>query len=792
MILSLLFEIYLTKVFKILRLVLFSKYAFRCIIPGLLAGIILVGCNPYKYVPSGKYLLGKNKIICDNKKINQAELNSCLRQKENKRILGMRFYLGLYDLSNTKKNTWINKKLRDMGEEPVIWDPEPTRISTDQLKSYLDSKGYLNSVVSDTVLFKKKKAEVIYHIRAKTPYSIRSMKYFMEDTSIQRYIYSDTSNIKSNLKVGQNGLFDIDLLGKERGNIEYMMRNNGYFMFSRDMIMFEADTSHNQVDLLLSVSNQAVKLDNGQITSIPNRQYKINQVVIRTENDRFRKTTSSENDRRDTISRYGVRFVYQNNFWVRPSIIQQSNYIMPGSLFRISDVEQTKSHLSSLNVFSIVNTNQFTVLPGPDTSKYRYLDCQLSLTPLSIQSYDWGLVGTNSSGNFGGAVNLIYLHRSLFGNAENLNLKFKWSLEALQESNSNIISRDIEYGVESTINIPKFFIPFNSMGFRKKYNPKTSFTLAYNYQDRPDFKRGVANASMGYNWRVGAYKTHILTPITLNLVKIPFISQATQQKIDTSGAYVRNLYSNHLIACLTYSYIYNNQDYKKKSDYRFFQLNFESGGNLLQVINSSTHGPMDTAGNYTLLGLPYAQYVKGELDFHYFHRINEMSGMAYRMFAGVGVPYGNSRNLPFEKQFISGGPNSIRGWQVGTLGPGNTIDTSKYPTGTGDIKLEANMEYRFKLFWIFEGALFAEAGNIWLLPTAEETKPKNAVFKWNKFYKQIALGSGAGLRLNFNYFLVRLDLGFKIIDPSKGYYDYYNSQHRRKNYALSFAIGYPF
>ena len=511
--------IYLTKIFKIPGLVNFIKHKVKLYISCLSIGLYLVGCNPTKYVPSDKYLLNKVKVICDNKKIDLGELKSYARQKENKKVLGMRFYLGLYNLSNIEKTKGLNAKLRDMGEEPVVFDQGLTQASVNQIKNYLVSKGYLNAEVQDTFYFKKRNAEVIYKVHTNVPYTIRSMKYSFEDTSIQNVFYKDTFYIKSNLNIWDKGLFDTDLLNKERANIEYFMRNNGYYRFSRDMISYEADTSLNQVDLVLNIAREVMKLQNGQLVAIPHKQYKINQVVIRTENDRFRKNTSLQ-ARKDTILRYGVKFVYQNNFWVRPSIIQQSNYILPGSLFRISDVEQSKSHLSSLNVFSIVNTNQFKEIPVADTAKYNLLDCELRLTPSSIQSYDWGLVGTNSSGNFGGALTLTYQHRSLFGNAENLNLKFRGALEALPQNETKKINKDLEYGSEATLNIPKFLIPFNSMSFRKKYNPRTYFTIAYNYQNRPDFTRTMANISYGYNWRGAQYKTHVITPIDVNSVDL--------------------------------------------------------------------------------------------------------------------------------------------------------------------------------------------------------------------------------------------------------------------------------
>ena len=770
----------------------------------ILSGLLFIGCRPTKYVPSDKYLLNKVKVICNNKKIDPVELKNCARQKENRRVLGMRLYLGLYNLSNLNKTKGFNNQLRNMGEEPVIFDNGLTQISVTQIKSYMNSKGYLNAEVSDTVIFNKRKAEIIYHVNANRPYTYRSLKYSFEDTSIQRVFFKDTIYINSNLKIWNNGLFDIDLLNKERSNIEYYMRDNGYFRFSREMVSYDYDTSSNRVDLTMVIAKEIVKLPNGQLITIPHKQYRISRVTISTENEKFGKNSGKE-FRKDTILKYGVNFVYQNNFWVRPSIIQQSNYILPGSLFRISDVEQTKSHLSSLNVFNVVNTNLFVEagtsqlkeLLGSDTAKYYYLNSTVKLTPTRIQSYDWGLVGTNSSGNFGGAVTLTYQHRSLFGNAENLGLKFRWALEALP-SNSKIINKDLEYGADATLNIPKFLIPFNSMGFRKKYNPKTYLTLAYNYQNRPDFTRSMANVSFGYNWRGALYKTHVFTLIDLNAVDL--WGKSAQFEALIRNTYLENLYTKHLVPSIGYTYNYNNQDFKKRSDYRYFNASFESAGFFLGAYNKllmSSKAQSDSIGKYyTLFNLRYSQYVKAEFDFHYFHVQNEFMGTAYRLFFGIGVPYGNAQTLPFEKQFFAGGANSIRGWQVRKLGPGSYVDTiSKYPNSTGDIKIEGNIEYRFKLFWIFEGALFADAGNIWLLPSKYGQKPSNAVFKFNDFYNQIAVGSGVGFRINVNYFLFRIDLGVKVRNPAleegkRWIFTYREVTH--EDLGLSFSIGYPF
>lgn len=761
-----------------------------------MVALLAVGCKSTKYVPSGKFLVSKVKIVTTNKKLNQSELLSCIRQNPNRKVLGMRFYLGLYNMSNIKKNKGINKQLREMGEEPVVYDPVSTQMSVNQLKNYLFSKGFLNAEVTDTVILKKRKALVVYRFFPNTQYVIRSLKYSFEDTCIRNIFFKDTGAIVSNIKAWRKGPFDLDILNKERGNIEYYMRNNGYYRFSRDMVTFDADTSSNQVDLVLNVSNEVMKTPTGQLITIPHKQYKIKEITILTEGDQTGKKRNVE-VKNDTIIKYGVKFIYQNNFWVKPNIIQQSNYIMPGEFFRISDVEQTKAHLASLNVFNVVNTNQFKELPATDTAKYYYLDCLIKLSPSSIQGFDLGLVGTNSWGNFGVATTATYQHRSLFGNAENLSLKFKWALEAVQRQSSNQIDKALEYGIESTLNIPKFLIPFNSMAFRKRYNPKTYFTLAYNYLDRPDFKNTSATVSFGYNWKGATYKTHLVTPVNINYINYSYIDPNIKEKF-SSNSYLKNLYTSHVVTSTSYTYRFDNQDYKRRSDYRYFQANVEFAGNILSLYNSLAKARKDsTSSYYSLWGLRYSQYVRTEFDFHYFHAINAYMGTAYRLYAGIGIPYGNATSLPFERQFFSGGANSIRGWQVRSLGPGSYVerDTNllKYPNSTGDIKLEGNIEHRFKLFWYLEGAIFAEAGNIWLLPSNRIEKPSEAIFKFSEFYKQLAFGSGFGIRLNYTYFIIRLDLGLKVRDPARQQWVYdYGKLSWRRDFALSFAIGYPF
>ena len=748
---------------------------------------MLSGCKPTKYVPSEKYLLNKVKVEIDNNNIKRQELKSHI-QKLNKRILGLRFYLGLYNLSNINKKKGVNKYLQSIGEPPVIWDQSTTNGDIKQLKFFLKKKGYYDANVSDTLIFWDHKVNVTFRIQANKPLIIRSIKYAFEDTSLQHYILADTIN--SQLKTGD--ILDDDMSNNERMRIVSLMRNNGYYYFSNEYVDPVADSSSNMVDLVMKIKNR-IRMVNDQSITIPFKQYRINKVVISTEASRnFQQTNRLDLLPQDSILNNGIKFIYYKGFWVKPNIIQQSNYILPGALYKVNDVEETKSHLSSLNVFNSPNI-QFTRLSANDSSDFNYLDCQIHLSLSdSIQMYGWELDGTNSSGNFGGAVNLIYQHKSLFKNAENFNLKLRGATEFIKRTDVTQYSKTLEYGAEATLKIPKFLLPFNSINFKKKYNPKTSFTITYNYQRRPDYTYTVANMSFGYQWKGSQYVSHIVNPIEVNFVTLPFTTDTFKKVI--TNTYLENIYNNHFVSVTNYSYIFNNQNVKKYTDFHSFRWNIESAGNLLTLFNDLTGAKKADTGYYELFGIRYSQYLKTDIDYRYYHFINEGKKMVYRFFAGVAYPYGNAIAVPFEKRYSSGGANSIRGWQPRTLGPGSYVDNiSKYPNSTGDIKLEANIEYRFKLFWLLEGAMFVDAGNIWAI-TRKDERP-GALFEWNKFYNDIAIGSGFGIRLKSPYFLFRIDLGMKTLNPANQVgkrWIFNNGKLTHNDFALNFAIDYPF
>jgi len=753
----------------------------------------MLSCNPSKYVPEEKYLLYSSKVRINDKSISQDALKSYIRQKPNKKIFGfIRFHLGLYNLSDIKKQTGINKFLRNIGEEPVIYDPNLTDKTLVQLKKYMENKGYYNSGISDSVQFRGKNAYVVYNIDAGKPYTIRNIRYAISDTIIRNLYFSDTIN--STVKPG--GLFDKDVaFQNERTHIEKLLRVNGYYNFTKEYVFFEADTflSTKQVDLLVQIKNPEI-VSTGQ--EVKHKVYKVRKLVVTSVPNLLDNSDSVITS--DTIDAgKGIYLTDIRKLRLNPKSFVQFIYIQPGKIYNENSVDETYTHVSSLNLFKLVDI-KFSEVNLPDTSEFVWLDCSLRLSPSSLQSYSTDLEGTNSSGNIGGAVNLKYQHINLFSNAEVFDLKLKGAIESLKETKTSSISRSEEFGVEANIKFQTFLIPARTRNFIKKYNPKTLLSLSYNYQNRPDYARRVANLGFGYTWRQSRYQEHIFRPFEVNFVDIKKTSPYIDSLILVS-AYYASSYRDHMIVDLSYSYIYNNQNIRKNRNFSYFRLNLESAGNGLSLFNNKLEEAGDSSFRYhKLLGIQYSQYLRGDIEYKYYNIINPFSRTVYRFFAGLAYPYGNAHAIPFEKQYYSGGSNGLRGWQLRSLGPGSYSDTStvnakRYPNSSADLKLEVNFEYRFKLFWVLEGGFFMDAGNIWAI-RKDDTRP-GALFQWNRFYKEIALDSGLGFRFDFSFFLVRLDFGLKMRDPSQAAGNRWILGTRKltsDDYAFNIGIGYPF
>lgn len=748
-------------------------------------------------VPANERLLTKLTIIKEVKNIQEDDLMGYIKQKPNRKILGIfRFHLSVYNFAHTgKERKWKNRLGDIVGEEPVVFDPFMTQRSCEQISRFLINKGYPDARVTfDTIPKKKKKMEIKYLISEGNPLLIEKVFYQINDEKVQQYILEDTVN--SLLK--PNSIFDIELVQNERVRITQMLKNKGYFFFTRDDIVYTADTTQIKDKAILT----AKIFDNKDTTYAARNPYELNSINFFVGFDPKKALeTGNEYFSRFSVTDYkGYRFFHEGKLMYHPKVLLRAISIEPGQTYMQKYVNSSYRGLTSLKTFRLVNI-QFSDTGYNVTRENRMLDAFILLTPLPRQSYQIEAVGTHSSGNLGVGGNLLYQNRNTFRSAEILDIKLHGAIErqtvVIEENDEQIQEflpfNSMEIGGESSLFFHTFLFPFTPEKFNIEHHPKTSLTIAYNFQQRPDFSRTISNMTFGYVWEgKNAKSKHSVNPIEINFVQLPYISKKFRNSI--RGTFLENSYTDHMVALGSYTYIISDLHPFGSRDVIFFRSTIESAGNLLNAIAPHIALNMNEDSNYTILKSPFAQFIKFESDFRYFKSLWFKQKLVYRFFAGAGYPYGNMKVLPFEKRYYCGGANSIRAWQVRSLGPGAFGSQGmRYANQTGDIKLEANLEYRFKLFWMIEGALFADAGNIWDIYKQEGRE--NGVFIPSQFYKDIAIGTGIGLRFDFSFFIFRLDWGLKVRDPSmpEGSRIIINDGKLSKSdHAFNIGIGYPF
>lgn len=763
----------------------------------LLAVLLLFSCSPVKFVPNGKYLVQKVQVKVDNPKLEKEDVKSYVKQKENYKILGfLKFHLFLYNLSSKKKTTdWLKR----IGEAPQIYDEILSKRSEDQLKQYANSKGYFRASVTSSVTFKekKKKAIINYYLKTGEQYNIRKINYFIKDLALQKLYFNDP--LKSEIRIGDP--FDIDMLEQHRSDIVKLFRNNGYYYFSKDDVKFIADSSaylkQVLVDLVIRPAEKN-QIDSAKIF----QPFYLNKFYysILPGNSAVTSTRDSSAIFSDTIV-WDNSTLYQNNqIRYPPGLFDRTMQLEHGSLYNNSAVESAFTAFNRLRQFRFVDI-QFK--ESTEANDSNLLDCIVRLAPLSKQTTSFDIEGTNTSGNFGVAGNLTYQHRNLFKGAEVFEIKLRGATERLQHLNNGLSDyfNTREFGVESNIIIPKLLGPGYYINNFERFLPKTVIALGFNYQERPEYTRTISNIKFGYDWKSTEDLRHIWNLFDYNKVKVFKYDPAFVEGIQ--DLYIKSGFTDHLIFAMNYSLIYNNQRVSTLNNYTYLRFSVESSGNFLWALSELTNKErvqvLDSLGNvsaeyFQAFKTRFAQYIKSDIEVSHGYKIDEYNSIVGRAFLGVGLPYGNFDVLPFEKKYFSGGANGVRAWPVRSLGPGSfKASPDDYPNQTADIKLEGNLEYRFKLISFMEGALFVDAGNIWAIN--EKDNREGALFKFNSFYKQIALGTGAGLRFDLSYFIFRLDVGMKLRDPADPQHHGWipwNRSYKGNDFNFTFAIGYPF
>ncbi len=758
---------------------------------------MLSSCSITRHVPDGQYLLDDVKIVVDdNETIKQADLINYLRQQPNHEVLGgMKLQLMVYNISGRDSTSRFNRWIRRIGSAPVVYDHVLTDASVTQLTKALQNRGYLHShVTADTFARPdKKKIKVQYNVTTNSPHYISSIAYNIPNDTIRDIIMADSASFL--IKPDEH--FDRNVLEQERQRITARLRDHGYYAFNKEYITFNADTAYGERSVNLVLNVMPPYRNDKMPFYDKHRPFYVRNVKFITNYDPIEMHDPNSFNATDSIRYNGIDILYGDDKYIRPSVIDENCFITPGSVYKASNTDKTYESLSRLGIIKFVNIS-YSVVGEIDGAVW--LDATVLLTKGKSQNVSLSLEGTNSEGDLGFGVGTSYQHRNIGHGAEVLTTKFKASYESLSGNISGLINDNYqEYSGDVSIMFPKFKFPFLKKSFKQKVLATTELTTTFSYQERPEYTRIIAGAGWKYHWTNKNNMTrHVLDLVDLNYVYLP---KSRSNFLDSiSNPLLRYSYEDHFILRAGYVYYHTNKlpsnGYRQRfqSDFYTFRAGVETAGNFLYGMSKLFGQKKRDDGSYRVFDINYSQYIKGEIDYTYTHRFSPRHMVAFHSGFGIGIPYGNSTILPFEKRFYAGGANGVRGWSVRTLGPGafrGNNSVTNFINQCGDIRLDFNMEYRAKLFWVLELGAFIDAGNIWTIK--EYDNQPDGVFKFDKFYKQIALAYGLGLRFDFTYFLIRLDLGMKAHNPAKGEepWPIFHPNWSRDS-AIHFSVGYPF
>jgi outer membrane protein assembly factor BamA len=747
--------------------------------------LLLSGCISTKFVPDGEYLLDKVSVKSDNKDFKSNDLKEYLRQTPNAAVFGVfRMQLGLYNLAPKDTTKWMNKLLnktfKKIGDSPVLYNSSLTSLSVQQIQLELQNKGYIHAKVQSNVTEKNKKATVEYVVKANIPYKLHDYKINLKNDILYE-IASDTS--KSLIK--PNMLFDTDVFNAERDRISSRFRQLGFYNFNKEFLTYLADSTLNshQVNVTLEL-RENLQQSYDSISKVVFKKFSIRKVIFYTNTDASVNIGKPENTPLDTIQFHDFVLITPKKQILKLDALVQNTFINPNSLYSDNALEKTYSALNSLGPIKYVNISFKEV-------ENNLLDCNIVINFSKTVSLSTELEGTYTAGYWGVAGNVNYINRNRFKGAETLSLlargAFEWQ--------DGIWAQ--EYSGQIGLKFPRFMVPFVSYDFKRNVHANTEFSGAFNYQFRPgEFTTTNVGAGMNYSWNRKKYQ-HTFQLFNLSYVRFPNIEKAFRDSFLNPLKPIFNPYNyqNHFIMSMGYvgSFTTFNSN-RPLQNYSVARYSIETSGNLLNLLSHITGSVPDSTGAYQLFKIRYSQYVKGEFIITHHQIYDQNNRFVYHLDVGLAFPYGNGDVVPFEKRFYSGGANSVRGWSEGTLGPGVYNRIQGLPRDfnqVGDIKLDMNMEYRVKLFWLMEGALFLDGGNVWTIKNYNTQQ--GGTFKFDTFYNQIALAYGLGIRFDFSFFIARVDLGIKLFNPMLSRQEQWRvNPTLNDDFALHFAIGYPF
>ena len=700
--------------------------------------LLTTACSTGKYVQEGEYILDKVAVVSDQSDYNASPLSQYVRQKEKPKLFSL------------FRNPFSRK--------PVIYDTLQARLSCQDLMTAMQNEGYMNAGVSLYTETKGKKLKATYLLHPGQPFLIGKVNYDIQDEGILQLLHLDQP---ANQQIKPGMRFTVETLDNERKRIAGLLSDNGYFRFNKDFIHFAADTIMGRKDIALTLQLRKYKPNNNS-PEVDHTRYLIRDVLFQ----------SNDSDR----------------IHLRKQVLLNATAIKEGRPYDASALQRTYNNFARLQAVKYTNIKFAEV---PDTN---LLDCHIQISTNKPSTISFQPEGTNTAGDLGAAASITYTNRNLFHGSEQLSIEFRGAYEAITGLEGYQDQNYTEFSVETKLVFPRFLAPFLSKSFRRRQTASSEWAVSWDFQNRPEFHRRVFSSAWRYRWSEPKHHLNYrFDLLDLNYVYMPWISSTFKRdyldNAENRNAILRYNYEDIFIMKTGFTVSYTD-------GVDAVRANFESAGNLLNGVSKGFGFKTNSQGQHTLFNIAYAQYVKFDFDYTHLFQFDKRNALALHAGLGVAYPYGNSTVLPFEKRYFSGGANSVRGWSVRELGPGKFKGTDgriDFINQTGDVKLDLNAEYRSSLFWKLQGALFIDAGNIWTLRNYAEQP--GGQFKFTEFYKQIAVSYGMGLRLNFDYFILRFDVGMKAINPAyESETEHWSIIHPKlsRDFDFHFAVGLPF
>lgn len=778
-----------------------------------MAALVWGGCTSGRYVPKGEHVLHSIELdlqMADSSEV-PLEVKETIKdarnyysQRPNIKALGIKWlpiakWLYCF-MTDTTSNIW-NNYMHRLGEAPVVYDENLAQRTASQLQSLMQSRGCFQSTVGfDTLSIKRRNINIAFHLKASPRYHIDEVAYRTGNPEVARLLEQWREG--SPLKVGD--AYNQANLVAERTRIVSNLRETGYYLANNDRVRFLVDTTYDSRHLSIDVIVEADDL----------RIYHINNIYIYPNSNAGIQTGESLFD--TLIYTYPTPrrqidylFVYNKPMSPSPRTISRAMMLFPGMTYRPRHVSNTYNSLIGLRNFKYINID-FT--PSPSTTdSIPLIDAHVRLIPaaqqrisLSFELTNASPLGTRDSGNFFSSGNLgletaiEYQHKNLFGGAELLKVKssllFELSKLSLTNKGQGFYNSfsAFEAGLDLSLDVPAFLLPYANTITFQRIKPHTLVSIGGSYQYRYYFERVLANSSFGYLWNHNQHSKHQLLPVEVTFVRMLNLDETFTSRLrQINDLRLKYQYSSHFILNARYDYTYSNQQYGSRTHFTALHLNIESAGLLLQAIGHASHATTDTNGVIQMLGVPFSQYARLGIELTHYHYLGSKSTLVGRLLIGAGLPYGNSVSMPYEKSFFGGGPTTMRAWQLRHLGPGSYNSTSDLLERVGDLQFVANIEARFPIAGIIEGAIFSDIGNVWLFNSSSQYE--GGEIKWNSIPSEMAIGIGAGLRFNVSIATLRLDFAIPLYDPGYATILRWRPPHWHiRQSVLNFGINYPF